>query len=140
MFSAERKRKLVREIGERAKQAILNRTASGSFSRRSSQPRANRYADGTSPVTLRETGAMLNSLKGRAQFRGDKVQVEIEPTGTRNKKLAYIHNTEGTPSRTGRIRREFLYLNEGEWDRVVLEAMRATGLRKGQRGRRGDRF
>jgi hypothetical protein len=125
-------------------ETIKRRTLAGQFARTgSSGARARRYADGTSPVDLSESGQMLASLEGRTSYNKKAIRVEVDTGDGRSSLLAHIHNTEGTPAGRGRrqrIRRRFLFLNEGEWDAVVLNAMRRAGMRRGTRGRKGDRL
>lgn len=86
---------------------------------------------------------MLEALSGEVSFGPKVLRAKVQVTGGRNRRLAEIHNKLGVPygkGRTGRVVREFLYLNEKEWDSVVLQAMYEAGLRRSERGSKGDRF
>lgn len=84
-----------------------------------------------SPVTLELTGRMMRGMKG--VVRNGRAQVEFSDTrlgGDRRspREKARIHDLRGTPSRHGRLRREFLFLTPAEAERITGRALRSAGL------------
>lgn len=112
-------------------QTIKERTARGEFrAQGSSGARARRYNDAyarregkpLSPVNLRLSGNMMDSLRGQHRVNPKSIRVLTDFTNEEARRLAEIHEEEGA-GRT-RIRRVFNYLTKSEAMRITKEMIR----------------
>lgn len=132
-FPAGTRRKAAQAMGRQWRNIILKRTAKGKFAKRgSSGSRARRYNERyaarkgfpISPVNLRDTGDMLDSMQQGHKFTSDGMIVGIYFNGADAHRKFDYHQNKGAGR--SKIKRRFLYANSKEQAQILKAGIAAA--------------
>lgn len=128
------RRDVGRAMAKSIREIIYERTLKGVFGpgtdRETYNPDyARKKGKPLAPVTLRDTGSMLDQMKGIYKFSNDAdtILADIRFQTSRAEFLADIHNRRGAGR--GQIRRRFLFLRERDESRIMSAV--ASAILKG---------
>lgn len=131
-----------RRIRERTLRGEFGPNSTGNYKQYERDYANRKRKGGLSPVNLKDTGAMIDGMKGVASFptgsgfsgtggrKGSPfAAIGIRFSSEKRRRIAEYHDQEGIRAKSGRKRRQFLYVDENDAAAIMAEYERELGIK-----------